>query len=1026
MPSIDDTAYPQLKQSPTEKDLLTLYTPTAEELDLARRVTLTLSTRLCFLVLLKTFQKLGYGVKLATVSARIIRHVVASAQLPATQNDLRQYDASTTRRRHLAIIREYLQIQAFEPDGHQAMNAAIKMAVFTKYDLVDLINIAIEELVRQRFELPGFTTVLYAARSIRKQTTEALYQQVEDRLSPKERIRLDELFSETDQDDATAWERLKQEPGKPLLSRLRVWIDHLKWLSTLQLAHTVLADIPLVKIQHFAAEALSLDNSRMNALSASKRHTLLASVLKLQYAQALDDLTEMFVKRMRHLHHSGKEALAQHRIDTQRDTDELVQILRDVLIAYQSDGEVPQRFEAMQQVIGDDPDALLQQCETHLNHEGNNYFSLLPRFYRSHRATLFRLVGALTLKPSGHDTTLADAVQFIQTHQHKRSQWLPITETVALDNDETSITKLVEIKWVSSKWWSLVTGQDKRLPAPQHVHRVYFELCVFSYLLLEVQSGDMYVEGSNEYSDYYAQLISWEEYNATVSEFGQMVGLAIQPSEFVAHLKQWLATHATQTDESFPANSQLTYDKDRFIVHRYSRKRPSDLTQLETLLHQRLPPVHLLDVLSDTQAWLNWTRFFKPISGYESKLEQPVARYLLTTFCYGCNVGPSQTARSLESLDRRQFSWVNRRHISEAGLQEAITHIINAYNHFALPKFWGTGNSASVDGTKWDMYEQNLLAEYHIRYGGYGGIGYYHVSDTYIALFSHFIPCGVWEAVYILDGLLNNESDIQPDTIHGDTQAQSATVFGLAHLLGITLMPRIRNWQDLAFLRPTKSAKYKHINTLFSSVANWALIEEHLPNMLRVAMSVKAGKIKASTILRKLGTNSYKNKLFQAFHELGTILRTGFLLQYLNDEELRQTIQAATNKSESFNRFAKWLAFGGEKVIMTNNRDEQRKFIKYNHLVANCLIFYNVFQLSRILNQLIQEGYSFSTDAIAALSPYRTEHINRLGRYQLDLERKPPKLHFDLSIVDPVPPHKPDLPDKGQDVTMDGLSKPQD
>ncbi len=61
------------------------------------------------------------------------------------------------------------------------------------------------------------------------------------------------------------------------------------------------------------------------------------------------------------------------------------------------------------------------------------------------------------------------------------------------------------------------------------------------------------------------------------------------------------------------------------------------------------------------------------------------------------------------------------------------------------------GKHASADGTRWDLYEQNLLSEYHIRYGGYGGIGYYHVSDTYIALFSHFIPCGVWEAVYILD-----------------------------------------------------------------------------------------------------------------------------------------------------------------------------------------------------------------------------------------------------------------------------------
>ncbi|WP_343073620.1 Tn3 family transposase [Clostridium sp. YIM B02555] len=45
------------------------------------------------------------------------------------------------------------------------------------------------------------------------------------------------------------------------------------------------------------------------------------------------------------------------------------------------------------------------------------------------------------------------------------------------------------------------------------------------------------------------------------------------------------------------------------------------------------------------------------------------------------------------------------------------------------------------------------------HYGRYGGIGYYHVSDTYIALFSHFIPCDVWEAVYILDALLNNTSD---------------------------------------------------------------------------------------------------------------------------------------------------------------------------------------------------------------------------------------------------------------------------
>jgi TnpA family transposase len=164
---------------------------------------------------------------------------------------------------------------------------------------------------------------------------------------------------------------------------------------------------------------------------------------------------------------------------------------------------------------------------------------------------------------------------------------------------------------------------------------------------------------------------------------------------------------------------------------------------------------------------------FGPLSGLDAKIAQPRERYLLACFCYGCNLGPSQTARSVHGADRRQIAWINQGHIGEDALDEAITAVINAYYNFTLPRLWGSGKHASADGTRWDLYEQNLLSEYHIRYGGYGGIGYYHVSDTCITLFSHFIPCGVWEAVYILDGLLKNESDIQPNTLHADTQGQS-------------------------------------------------------------------------------------------------------------------------------------------------------------------------------------------------------------------------------------------------------------
>ncbi len=356
-------------------------------------------------------------------------------------------------------------------------------------------------------------------------------------------------------------------------------------------------------------------------------------------------------------------------------------------------------------------------------------------------------------------------------------------------------------------------------------------------------------------------------------------------------------------------------------------------------------------------------------------------------------------SRSVQGIDRRQIAWVNNRHIQEDTLNEAIEAIINAYNEFALPKYWGDGKKAAVDGTKWKIYEQNLLAEYHIRYGGYGGIGYYHVSDTYIALFSHFIPCGVWEAIYMLDGLLKNQSDMQPDTIHGDTQSQSATVFALAYLLGITLMPRIRGWQGLTFYRPTHQTKYEYLDGLFTDVADWGLIERHLPDMLRVVLSIKAGKIKASTILRKLGSYSRDNKLYKAFQELGGVLRTKFLLQYINDPLMRTSIHGETNKCESLNRLVKWLGFGGEQqVIGVNNRDEQRKRIKFNHLVANCVILHNVSEISRILHDLGQRGYEFEAAAIASMSPYPTEHLNRFGKFGLDPTRQPEPLDFDLKI----------------------------
>ena len=113
-------------------------------------------------------------------------------------------------------------------------------------------------------------------------------------------------------------------------------------------------------------------------------------------------------------------------------------------------------------------------------------------------------------------------------------------------------------------------------------------------------------------------------------------------------------------------------------------------------------------------------------------------------------------------------------------------------------------------------------------------------------------------------------------------------------------------------------------------------------------------------------------------------LQTHFLLLYLRDAELRSTIHAALNKSEAFNNFVQWIAFGGEGVLASNDRAVQRKIIKYKHLVANCTIFYNAVAISQALYELQASGVVIDAEALAAISPIITEHIDRFGRYPPD------------------------------------------
>ena len=558
MPTIRETAYPRLTPSITRADLAAVYTPTDADVALAMQSARGDLAQLGFLVTLKTFQRLGYFVYLAAVPTVILTHVAHSLGAFLLPAQLARYDQSGSRVRHLRIIRAYLQVLPYDATAEQHICHTIRTAAITKEDLADLINVGIEELVRLRYALPGFTTLYKLAQRERAAVHRTYYQQVVARLSAADQARLAALFAADSVTRRTPWNELKADPGNPTLTNLKTLTKRVAQFQAEPNWVAALADIPDVKVKHFAAEARTLDAARMLALPVPKRITLAAALYAVQRARAHDDVVEMFLKRMLAIHKKARRALEAYRAAHQQRTDALITTLRDLMQAYQQDGTEQDRLSALGGVIGERNEALLDECEAHLAFAGNNYFGLVWAAFKSHRATIIQILRLLTLPSTSQDQALEDAIQFLLQNDQRTGEWLSVAREERSSRWRSERVPLLSLSWIPDGWWRLVTDQRSRTPLPARVNRRHFEACLATQILLALKSGDVYVAGGDRYSDPRSQQIAWDEYHRSVDAYGEQVQLPIDPHQFVQRGHAELAAQAAATDAAFPATSAVT------------------------------------------------------------------------------------------------------------------------------------------------------------------------------------------------------------------------------------------------------------------------------------------------------------------------------------------------------------------------------------------------------------------------------------------------------------------------------------
>jgi TnpA family transposase len=244
------------------------------------------------------------------------------------------------------------------------------------------------------------------------------------------------------------------------------------------------------------------------------------------------------------------------------------------------------------------------------------------------------------------------------------------------------------------------------------------------------------------------------------------------------------------------------------------------------------------------------------------------------------------------------------------------------------------------------------------------------------------------ESAYVINGLMHN--DVVKSDIHStDTHGYSEAIFGVTHLLGFSYAPRIKNLK--------KQSLYQFKGHKLGTASKWAIrpdkyinqdiIIENWDAILRLVATIKLKETTASDIFRRLNSYSRQHSLYKAMKAFGQIMKTLFILRYIDDLELRQSIEAQLNKVELANKFTRAIAVGNPREYTQGAKEDQEVAEACNRLIKNSIICWNYLYLTRKLAQIDNdEAREQLLKTIATHSPVSWAHINMLGEYDFSDE----------------------------------------
>jgi TnpA family transposase len=525
------------------------------------------------------------------------------------------------------------------------------------------------------------------------------------------------------------------------------------------------------------------------------------------------------------------------------------------------------------------------------------------------------------------------------------------------------------------------------------VDRLKYELCVLQALRERLRCKEIWVVGAKRYRNPDEDLPA--NFEAQRKDYYAALSLPLQAEEFIARTKREMAEALTMLDCGLPKNPAVKILQRRqgwiALSPLAAQSEPINLVRLKSQVLQRWPMTSLLDMLKETDLRVAFSEVFKSATGRES-LEPATLqkRLLLCLYGIGTNTGLKRISSGARGESYSDLLYVRRRFIRKELLRNAIAQVVNAIFHSRLPRIWGEATTACAsDSKKFGAWDQNLMTEWHVRYGGRGIMIYWHVEKHAVCIYSQLKTCSSSEVAAMIEGLLRHDTEMEIEKNYVDSHGQSEVAFGFCRLLGFQLLPRLKaiHAQRLYRPEPGQPEAYPNLQPVLRRPINWELIRQQYDQMVKYPTALRLGTAETEAILKRFTRNNLKHPTYLALAELGKAIKTIFLCQYLHSESLRQEIQEGLNVIENWNGANNFILYGKGGEIASNDLENQEITMLALHLLQISLVYINTLMIQRILGEP-NWTQRMTPEDLRALTPLIYTHVTPYGMFRLDMSKR--------------------------------------